>query len=171
MEPMTRTFAAFAAALLAIGGVFSGDNKAVQAPEPLPVVVVEARAATTTTTTLPVGARCPQWWDLAKSVGWQDSEMETLDYVIWRESRCETRAHNTTLNADGSTDIGLTQINDRSWCLPTRWYPSGYLQHLGVLSSVGCDGLFDPATNLKAAKAIHDYSKETNGNGFAPWKV
>ena len=61
------------------------------------------------------------------------------------------------------------QINDRSWCLPTRWYPDGYLQTLGILTKVGCGELFDPATNLKAAKAIHDYSQETNGNGFKPW--
>jgi len=76
-------------------------------------------------------------------------------------------AHNTTLNADGSTDIGLAQINDRSWCLPTRWYPAGYLQTLGKINY--CKDLFDPYLNLVAAKALYDYAEKTNGNGFTPW--
>ena len=73
----------------------------------------------------------------------------------------------TSLTADGSTDMGLTQINDRSWCLPTRWYPAGYLQTLGKINY--CKDLFDPYLNLVAAKALYDYAEKTNGNGFTPW--
>jgi hypothetical protein len=94
-----------------------------------------------------------------------------LDYVLWRESRCDATAHNTTLNRDGSADLGLTQVNDRSWCLPTRYYPNGYLQTVGVLSTVGCEQLFDPTLNLRAAKAIFDYAQEKNGNGWQPWSL
>jgi hypothetical protein len=90
---------------------------------------------------------------------------------MWRESRCQPEAHNTTLNRDGSADVGLTQINDRSWCLGTRWYPGGYLQTIGVLPTVGCEQLFDPYLNLLSAKAIHDYAQQTNGNGWQPWKL
>ena len=97
--------------------------------------------------------------------------METLDYVMWRESRCDPAQHNKTLNRDKSTDIGLTQVNDRSWCMPTRWYPGGYLQTIGILRNVGCEELFDPFNNLAAAKAIYDYAEETNGNGWQPWGV
>ena len=145
-------------------------------PEPTPstpyAAIVEApRPVSAPTTTVPATARCPQWWGLAAEAGWHADSMLTLDYVIWRESRCQANAHNTTLNRDGSTDIGLTQINDRSWCLPTRWYPGGYLQSVGVLSTVGCEQLFDPLTNLKAAKALYDYSQNTKGEGFQPWNL
>ena len=112
-------------------------------------------------------ALCPQWWDVALATGWQPDQLRTLDQIIHRESRCLTKAHNTTLNADGSTDLGLTQINDRSWCKPTRYYPTGYLQTLGLIQY--CEDLFDPQTNLRSAKAIYDYAQKTNGNGFAPW--
>jgi len=138
-------------------------------------------ATTTTTTTIatptttandamvPPTARCGQWWGLATEAGWTEDLLETLDYVLWRESRCDPSQHNTTRNEDGSTDIGLTQINDWSWCLPTRYYPDGYLQTIGILTTVGCEQLFDPHTNLKAAKALYDYSQEANGNGWQPW--
>lgn len=125
----------------------------------------------TTTTVALAGDHCGQWWGLALQVGWQPEEMATLDYIMWRESRCDPTQHNTKLNADGSTDIGLTQINDRSWCLPTRWYPMGYLQSVEVLSKVGCEELFDPATNLKAARAIYEYHQQQGQRGFEAWEI
>jgi hypothetical protein len=64
--------------------------------------------------------------------------------------------------------MGLTQINDRSWCLPSRYYKKGYLQSLGIIEY--CEDLFDPLTNLIAAKALYDYSKE-KGSGFQPWNL
>ena len=112
-------------------------------------------------------ALCPQWWDTAIRAGWEPDQLKTLDYIINRESRCLTKAHNTTLNADGSTDMGLTQINDKSWCKPNRYNPDGYLQSLGLIKY--CKDLFDPYLNLSAAKAIYDYAEKTNGNGFGPW--
>lgn len=115
---------------------------------------------------VPKNAKCPQWWNLALDVGWKRSELPTLDYIIHRESRCQPKAHNTTLNKDGSTDMGLTQINDRSWCLPSRYFKQGYLQSLGIITY--CEDLFDPLTNLQAARALYEYSKE-NGSGFRPW--
>jgi len=107
-------------------------------------------------------ALCPQWWDMAISAGWKTSQLPTLDYIIYRESRCSERAHNKTLNVDGSTDMGLSQINDRSWCKPTRWYPNGYLQTEGIIKN--CKQLFDPYLNLKSAKVLYDYA-----GGFSPW--
>lgn len=113
-------------------------------------------------------ARCPQWWDKAKAAGFRGRDLRILDYIMWRESRCAPRAHNTRLNRDGSTDMGLTQINDRSWCLPSRYNRKGYLQSVGVIQY--CEDLFDPQVNLLAAKALYDYSKK-RGNGFQPWGV
>jgi len=175
MDFIPRLLGAISVVLFAIGIT---DRNSASAPVTIPTTSV---VVITTTTTIepapthtandgiPPTSRCGMWWGLATQLGWHADSMPTLDYVMWRESRCDPTQHNTTRNKDGSTDIGLTQINDRSWCLPTRWYPKGYLQTIGVLSTVGCNELFDPATNLKAAKAIYDYSQEHNDNGFQPW--
>ena len=111
--------------------------------------------------------RCAEWWALAKQAGWQDRHLPTLDYILWRESRCNPKSINKVLNQDGSWDYGLTQINDRSWCKTTRWYPDGYLQSLEVLDY--CKDLLNPYVNLKAAKSLYDYSQKINNNGFQPW--
>ena len=89
-------------------------------------------------------------------------ELPTLDAIIYRESRCLSYVVNRTLNKDKSHDYGLTQINGRSWCEPTRYYPNGYLQTLGILKE--CDDLLNPVTNLEAAFALYTYAK-----GFGPW--
>ena len=173
MEIIARGLSLVAGLFLIWGAQgLDAPSPAPQTPSTPYAAIVEApRPVSVPTTTTPPGARCPQWWGLAAEAGWHADSMPTLDYVIWRESRCNPAAHNTTLNRDGSTDIGLTQINDRSWCLPTRWYPGGYLQSVGVLSTVGCEQLFDPLTNLKAAKALYDYSQNTKGEGFQPWNL
>jgi hypothetical protein len=173
MEWLSRLLSGATAALVLVGLV--GVQQPTPQPAPLrPVAsILEPRSAvsvaSTTVAPAPITARCPQWWELAAAAGWHADSMPQLDYVLWRESRCDPAAHNTTLNADGSADLGLAQVNDRSWCLPTRWYPDGYLQTIGVLPTVGCEQLFDPYTNLIAAKAIYDYAEETNGNGWQPW--
>ena len=170
--PRLLAITSTALALLAFRGA---DQTTPSLPTPTPVTtLITLPIASETTTTLPpppADAHCPEWWALAREAGWTDDLLPTLDYVLWKESRCLPDQHNTTLNKDGSSDIGLTQINDRSWCLPTRWYPNGYLQTIGVLSTVGCEQLFDPYANLRAAKAIYDYALEHNGNGWQPWKL
>ena len=163
---------AVVSSLFLVWGVRGANESTPHTPPPRSfTALVEAPRALSVapTTTVPATAHCPQWWGLAVEAGWHADSMPTLDYVIWRESRCQPGAYNTTLNRDKSKDIGLTQINDRSWCLPTRYYPNGYLQTIGVLDTVGCEQLFDPLTNLQAAKALYDYSQETQGDGFAPW--
>lgn len=178
MDFMPRLFALISTVLFVVG---VGTRDA-QSPAPVTststVVAAEipplsgstsAPATTTSVYIIPPTARCGQWWGLASQVGWPDETMETLDYVMWRESRCDPSQHNTTLNRDGSSDVGLTQVNDRSWCLPTKWYPNGYLQTVGILSTVGCEQLFDPATNLRAAKEIYDYTRREGGQGFEAW--
>ena len=174
MEWIPRLFA-ITSTVLAFVAFRGADETTPPAPTPTPVTtLITLPIASQTTTTLPsppADAHCPQWWGLAKEAGWTDDLLPTLDYVLWRESRCQPDAHNTTLNRDKSADVGLTQINDRSWCLPTRWYPQGYLQTIGILPTVGCEQLFDPYLNLLSAKAIHDYAQQTNGNGWQPWKL
>lgn len=175
MEYIPRLLGTISVALFAFAT--TSTPQTVSAPTTTTAVIVApttTQPATTTTTNeskVPATALCGRWWDLALELGWHAESMLDLDYIMWRESRCDPTQHNTTRNKDGSTDIGLTQINDRSWCLPTRWYPKGYLQTIGVLTKVGCNELFNPATNLKAAKAIHDYSKQHNQTGFEPWGI
>ena len=161
-----------ALALLAFRGA-EETTPSLPTPTPVTTLITLPIAPETTTTTMPVpsDALCPQWWPLAIEAGWTLDLLPTLDYVMWRESRCLPDQHNTTLNKDGSSDMGLTQVNDRSWCLGTRWYPNGYLQTIGVLNYVGCNELFDPYTNLKAAKAIYDYSLRENDAGWQPWSI
>jgi hypothetical protein len=163
-------------ATFALVGLWGVPESTPATPTPTPVTAlitlpIASEPVPTTTLPVPADAHCPQWWGLAVEAGWTVDLLSTLDYVMWRESRCQPTAHNTTLNRDRSADVGLTQINDRSWCLPTRWYPNGYLQTIGVLPTVGCEQLFDPYLNLASAKAIYDYAQETHGNGWQPWKL
>jgi len=117
---------------------------------------------------MPTVQRCAQWMKTAMMAGWTTAQLPVLDYILWRESRCDPDQINKTLNRDGSWDYGLAQINDRSWCKPNRWYPSGYLQSLRIVAY--CKDLFDPYLNLVAAKAIYNYAQKTSGNGFQPWE-
>ena len=177
MDWLIRLFAGLTATF-AVVGFWGVSEPTPPTPTPTPettliTLPIASQTTSTTTTTLPIpaDARCPQWWPLAVETGWTLDLLPTLDYVMWRESRCDPTQHNTELNADGSTDVGLTQINDRSWCLPTRWYPGAYLQTVGALPTVGCEQLFDPYLNLISAKAIYDYALEHNGNGWQPWQL
>jgi hypothetical protein len=176
MDWLPRLFAGLSATLVFVG-LWGADQPTPTVPTPTPVTAlrtlpnVSQTPSTTTTLPIPADALCPQWWALALEAGWTEDLLPTLDYLLWKESRCDHTQHNTTRNRDGSTDIGLTQINDRSWCLPTRWYSLGYLQTIGVLPTVGCEHLFDPYLNLTSAKAIYDYAQQHNGNGWQPWKL
>ncbi len=173
MDWLIRLLAGVAATLAVVG--FGGATSTTPSTPPSqPLALVSERldaSQTPPSSIVPDPRHCPQWWELARQAGWTDDLLPMLDYVLWRESRCDATAHNTTLNRDGSADLGLTQVNDRSWCLPTRYYPNGYLQTVGVLSTVGCEQLFDPTLNLRAAKAIFDYAQEKNGNGWQPWSL
>ena len=128
--------------------------------------VVPNTAATTTTTTVPIppAARCPMWWGLARTVGFTDEQMPTLDRIIYRESRCDPTQLNAADPNGGS--ISLTQIN-RFWCLPSRYYPSGYLQAVGVLDT--CDDLWQPEINLRAALALVAYSRSVGLSDWHQW--
>lgn len=107
--------------------------------------------------------KCPQWKETAVKVGWKKRDIKTLDRLMHRESRCRPQAVNKTLNRDGSWDYGLLQINDKTWCIPSRYSAKGYLQSLKIITS--CKDLLDPTTNLLAALAVY----KAAGNSFSPW--
>ena len=109
-------------------------------------------------------ALCPQWWDLAISVGWNKSELAKLDEIMWRESRCLPSAFNAGDPNGGSH--GLMQIN-RFWCKKSRYSEFGFLQDAKTLNH--CEDLHDPKTALASALAIFNYSTKHNNNGWSPW--
>lgn len=143
---------------------------ALNAPTPESTVIGNANTSTTTSTSttsttvvhLPPDARCPQWWATARAVGFDDTLLPTLDRVINRESRCDP----TQLNAQDPNggSVGLTQIN-RFWCLPSKYYPNGYLQTMQILST--CDQLYEPLINLRAALELVAYSRSV---GLCAWE-
>jgi hypothetical protein len=140
-------------------------------PKVLPAVVKKTavRVVVTTTTTIPPvpdGMNCPQYYNLAKEAGWPEDQLERLDFVIWRESRCDPSVHNTKDPSDGSR--GLIQINGY-WCRQNKYNPDGFLQARDVLNT--CEDLFDPMTNLKAGLAIYNYGVEEHGCGWGPWST
>ena len=104
---------------------------------------------------------CPQWQELALKVGFKKKDLPTLDYIMWRESRCHTQSINKNLTKFGevwSRDYGLTQINDYSWIT--------YLRNKKIVRK--SSDLLNPRVNLKAAKALYDYSSELKGGN--PWR-
>lgn len=109
------------------------------------------------------GAFCPQWQDFAKAAGWTTENIPVVDKLMHRESRCRPMALNSTLNKDGSSDYGLMQINDKTWCLPSRYSATGYLQARKIIKT--CKDLLDPQTNLIAALAVY----QAADNSFSPW--
>lgn len=114
---------------------------------------------------LPSHMLCPHWAQMAIDTGWQEEDLPKLDAVMHRESRCFTTVHYKKDPHGGS--YGLMQVN-AFWCKPSRYYPSGYLQALGLLES--CKQLFHPRTNLLASRAIYQYSLIEYGDGWLPWQ-
>ena len=122
----------------------------------IPATTTSTTATTTTlavTTTVDEGWLCPDAVHIARMVGWPETELATLDAIVWRESRCDGRQHNTDDPAGGSR--GLLQING-FWCRTTD-----FLQQAGILWD--CDDLFDDVTSLKAGLVIWQRS------GWQPW--
>ena len=117
----------------------------------------------TTLTTQPSAPKslCEQVFDTAKAIGWPTDQLGMLVAIAQRESRCQPDAFNPKDPNGGS--YGIMQING-FWCQPSRYWPNGYLQAYGLLTS--CADLYDRETNLRAALAIYQYS-----NGWRAWSL
>ena len=110
------------------------------------VITTTTSTTSTTTTTVVRTGYCPQWHELALSVGWPEEELPTLDKVMWRESRC-------TPDVYSHSNYGLTQINQihQDWVRELGWnYP---------------DDLYDPAKNLRFAYLLWA------DDGWKHWKT
>ena len=117
----------------------------------------------TTLTTQPDAPKtlCEQVFDTAKAIGWPTDQLGMLVEIAQRESRCHPDAFNPSDPNGGS--YGIMQING-FWCQPSRYWPNGYLQAYGLLTS--CTDLYDRKINLRAALAIYRYS-----NGWRAWSL
>ena len=136
--------------------------------EPAPITVWQGLEPatplpTTTLATTPITQpdACETVYNMARHVGFPEAELATVVAVAYRESRCLPDAFNGADTVGQS--YGVMQVND-FWCLPSKYYPNGYMQAYGLLTV--CDDLFDLETNLRAALNIWRYS-----NGWRAWSL
>lgn len=139
--------------------------------------VTTTAATTTTVPPLDFLPRCPNLIPAARAAGFPEIELEHLDYLAWRESRCDVNqfgqarcSHNAGDPSGGS--FGAWQIN-ASWAKKNRYnpHPAGYLGGLGIVNHVL--DLCDWGVNARAAKALYDYSLTTHGfeRRWWQWKI
>ena len=113
---------------------------------------------------LPYGSICPQWYNLAMQY-FSPAEWNTIDFLLNRESRCDSRAFNPK-DTNGKPSYSLFQING-FWCRPSKNYEMGFLQEQGVLNT--CEDLFEPDTQFRAARAIYVEGLVRHGMGWRSW--
>lgn len=103
----------------------------------------------------PAGSRCPMHFGAAMQAGWAEADWPRLDYIIWRESRCQAQAHNPH-GRDNS--YGLLQLNMRAhagWVAPiVEW---------------DFTRLWSPVTNLTVGRLLFHKAHDAYGCGWQPW--
>lgn len=108
--------------------------------------------------------KCVKYLDIIQMVSDSMDMMYDVDYIMWRESRCNASAINKKDPNGGS--LGLFQIN-KFWCKPNRYSKKGFLQEAGVLTK--CSQLYNPIVSANAMMAIYDYADDRYGDGWGPW--
>jgi hypothetical protein len=93
---------------------------------------------------IPADAKCPQWWNLAREVGWAEEDLPMLDRIMWRESRCLPDAWN-------GHDAGLTQINQI------------HKEFVAVMGWTFPKDMFNPELSLRFTLKLWQ------GSGWRPW--
>lgn len=185
MRFISKLFLAFA--ITGCGLAAHAEQTITPATAPATTSTTTSTTTTTTTTTVPPTTtttlppltfipKCPHIVDIARAVGWPDAELQMVDRIAFRESRCDIDwgtgqprcAHNPTDPSGGSW--GAMQIN-QSWVVKNRWnpHPAGFLGALGIAN--GPQDLCDWTINLRASKALYDYSLNRHGwdGRFRPW--
>ena len=148
------------ASLIALSTIFAGTAYAAQ-PKPTQThpatqTQLPREAMPNVVEIVPAGVpthskqRCPQWEPKFREYG---LPVKAFSYIAYRESRCNPKAHNTTLNRNGSQDLGLVQVNS-SWRTVTR-----------NICGTDITGLFNVDCNLAVAKYLYD-----NG-GLGHWSL
>ena len=108
--------------------------------------------------------KCRNHYDIIVMVSDSRDMMYEVDYIMWRESRCNALVINRDDPMGGS--IGLFQIN-KFWCKPNKYTKQGFLQDAGVLTK--CKELYNPIVSANAMMAIYDYADNRYGDGWGPW--
>jgi len=149
-------------AVLIFLGVTGGTVAMAEAPDEttkkMPSSTNNIRSVREKQLPIPADAKVPQWWTLARQVGWKEDAMRTLDYVIYRESRGLRQAFNREDPNGGSRC--LLQLNG-------FWTP--WLTERGIITKP--TDLFNPATCLTAGLAIYQYGVDRYGFGWGPWAI
>jgi hypothetical protein len=113
----------------------------------------------------PPGSRCGQWYGLSRVAGWPAADWDKLDYILWRESRCDPTVY---------TDIRKGHIfrNDNSWgLLQINVKPGiGTQPFIGPLVGWDWSKLADPYTNLWVGRQMYEYHKVSRWAGYCGWK-
>jgi hypothetical protein len=150
------------ASTTAVTAVILGGAMALAMPtaetEGTPSSRMNVRAVREEPLPIPATAKVPQWWTLAREVGWAEKDLPILDRVIWRESKGQPDAFNPDDPNGGS--VCLLQIN-------LFWVK--YLRHSGVIKKAS--ELYDPKICLTAGLAIHQYGVDRYGWGWSPWAI
>lgn len=147
----------FLLALIASATISTAVIAEASAPE------ADAPAPTTTaqtTTTLdlsvfaaPADALCPEWWGLARMVGWHEEDLETLDQIMWRESRCMNVIGETSTQAAhpqwNHADWGLMQINKK--------VHQQFVEQ--IFQQPFADAISQPSNNLRFALKLFEGSR------------
>jgi hypothetical protein len=110
------------------------------------------------------GFKCPKAIAIAIQAGFTKKDLNKLDKIVYRESRCNNNAVGYNKRADGSVwsiDYGLTQINNYSWIT--------YLRNLKIIKK--STDLLHPFTNMKAARALYNYSLQNGGDPWRQWRT
>ena len=190
MRIITKTLFVFA--LSACGVALAESPAPTAAPAPTTTVAPTTTtttppttttvAPTTTTTTLApltFTPKCPNLIPFARAAGFPEHELEHLDYLAWRESRCDIDhgtgqprcAHNGDDPGSGKFkgSWGAWQIN-QSWTVKNRWnpHPAGYLGNLGILDET--IDLCSWEVNARAAFALYQYSIDRHGYEKRWWQ-
>jgi len=157
-DPQNYSYDALSPATLAAavtsttGAAVVGTSVAPQATTGPSIAVTTATHATTTvptTTVFVLHGRCPEARSFAASF-WPEHELDTLDAIIWAESRCQPDATN-------GHDHGLLQINWPTW--------SEFITELGYTKA----DLYDPAVNLMIGEMIAGEAERIGWCRFQPW--
>lgn len=168
----------FLFALSACGVALAEQPAPTSAPAPTTLATLPPTTTTTppttTTTTLPpltFTPKCPNLIQPARNAGFPESELEHLDYLAHRESRCSITADGTPRCAHNADDPGKGPYKgswgpwqtNQGWTVKNRWnpHPAGYLGGLGILDET--TDLCDWQVAAHAAKALWDYSIATHG--------
>lgn len=132
------------------------EASAPEANAPAPTTTLQS----TTTTTLDLSvfaasedANCPQWWGLARMVGWHEEDLQMLDRVMWRESRCFNVIGETSTQSAhpqwNHADWGLMQINKK--------VHQAFVEQ--IFQQPFPDAISEPSNNLRFALKLFEGSR------------